>query len=180
MLTYADVCCRTLTYAGEIVLVICEDKGDVAAFKDFVPAGPLVFKRNLKKNAPVCVLIRCSYGCPHTPIASACSYFCPHTTMCPDTTDVAALKDFGPAGRTHCYVSSYYLLYMRPHFTKCVQINSSRAGPSTHTRTHAHTHTHTPVCVSASAHAHTHTHQHSSVSLETRRVHALLEKHVGC
>ena len=91
----------------------------------------------------MCVLIRCSYGCPHTPIASACSYFCPYATMCPDTTDVAALKDFGPAGRTHCYVSSYYLLYMRPHPTKCVHINSSRAGPSTHTRTHTHTHAHT-------------------------------------
>ena len=45
MLTYADVC-GTLTYAGEIVLVICEDKGDVAAFKDFVPAGPLLKKKN--------------------------------------------------------------------------------------------------------------------------------------
>ena len=53
MQTYADVRCRTLSYAGEIVLVICEDKGDVAAFKDFVPAGPRLKKiknKNHKKN----------------------------------------------------------------------------------------------------------------------------------
>ena len=163
MLTYADVCCRTLTYAGEIVLVICEDKGDVAAFKDFVPAGPLVFKRNLKK--------KCSRVCPHTMLLWVSShaysvrmllFLSSYDYMCPDTTDVAALKDFGPAGRTHCYVSSYYLLYMRPHPTKCVHINSSRASPSTHTRTHAHTHTHTHIhthrCVCLHLRTHTHTH----------------------
>ena len=57
MQTYADVRCRTLTYAGEIVLVICEDKGDVAAFKDFVPAGPLFFGNQKKKILSVRMLL---------------------------------------------------------------------------------------------------------------------------